>query len=148
LPSGSRVEVLPGGSPKYLRGFSKPDVVCIDEAAQCGEDLLAALLPMLAVSEGGGRLYLLSTPFGRRGTFYRLWEEGGPDWHRIRVPVTESSRIPKSFIEEARRTLSDWEYRSEMLTEFTSTSQSMFDRDVLEKSLVNDFEPLFGPDED
>jgi hypothetical protein len=147
LPSGSRVEVLPGGSPKYLRGFSAPDVVCIDEAAQVNEDLLAALMPALAVSKGGGKLYLLSTPFGRRGTFYRTWEDGGPQWHRILVPVTASSRIPRSFVDEMRETLTDWEFRSEMLCEFTATSQSLFDPDVLAKSLSSDFEPLFGPED-
>jgi hypothetical protein len=147
LSNGSRVEALPGGTPASIRGFSAPAIVCIDEMAQTSEALLAAVLPMLAVSENGGKLYGLSTPFGRRGSFYRLFEEGGPEWERFRVPVTESTRVSAEFIAEARENLLPHEFASEMMVEFTSAHTSLFDRDALEDALDDSFEPLFPEDE-
>jgi hypothetical protein len=38
---------------------------------------------MLAVS--GGALWLMSTPFGKRGFFYEVWTGGGTGWERVRV---------------------------------------------------------------
>ncbi len=41
----------------------------IDEAARVSDELYRAVRPMLATS--GGRIVLLSTPFGKRGFFFR-----------------------------------------------------------------------------
>ncbi len=62
LDNGSRVVSLPGTS-ETVRGFSAPRLVVEDEAAFVDDGLYGALRPMLAVS--GGRLILMSTPFGR-----------------------------------------------------------------------------------
>jgi hypothetical protein len=147
LSNGSRVEALPGGTPASIRGFSAPDIVVIDEMAQISEQLLAAILPMLAVSKNGGKLYGLSTPFGRRGAFFRLFEEGGEEWERIRVPVTES-RVSEAFVEEMRATLLPHEFASEMMVEFTSAHTSLFDRSALEDALDDSFSPLFDPEDE
>ena len=42
---------------------------------------------MLAVS--GGRIILLSTPFGKRGFFHHEWTEGGPEWERVMVTAEQ-----------------------------------------------------------
>jgi hypothetical protein len=36
---------------------------------------------MLAVN--GGRIVLLSTPFGNRRCFRKEWSEGGEDWRKV-----------------------------------------------------------------
>src|SRR5262249_9438768 len=77
--NGSRIISLPG-SGVTTRGYSKASLIVIDEAARVEDDLIAALRPAMAVSEGGGRLICLSTPFGRRGFFFESWEHGGPEW--------------------------------------------------------------------
>jgi hypothetical protein len=66
LANGSRVEALPG-TEKTIRGFSGVDLLIVEEAARVDDGLYYAIRPMLAVS--GGRLVMLSTPAGRRGTF-------------------------------------------------------------------------------
>jgi hypothetical protein len=66
LANGSRVQVLPG-SEATVRGFSDPALIIVDEAARVPDELYQAIRPMLAVS--GGRLVLMSTPFGSRGLF-------------------------------------------------------------------------------
>ena len=51
LKNGSRIVSLPG-DPETLRGFSAPRLIVKDECAYIGDDMQAALDPMLAVSKG------------------------------------------------------------------------------------------------
>ena len=70
LPNGSRIVGLPG-TEATDRGFSGVRLLLVDEAARVDDDLYLAMLPVLAVS--GGDIWLMSTPFGRRGFFYQAW---------------------------------------------------------------------------
>jgi hypothetical protein len=151
LENGSRIEVLPGGSESTVRGFSAPDLVIVDEASRISDDLFVAILPMLTASRDGGRLLLLSTPAGKRGVFWRLWSNqdgSGDGWVRIEVPATAVDRISPAAIEEARRTLLDWEFSQEMLCSFEANSTSVFDPQALEDALDDSFEPLFPVDDE
>ncbi|MBI3965802.1 MAG: hypothetical protein HY329_09220, partial [Chloroflexi bacterium] len=56
--------------------------------------------PMLAAS--GGRTILLSTPYGKRGTFYELWSNGGAAWERVKIRADQCPRIPKDWLEQER----------------------------------------------
>ena len=96
------------------------DLLLLDEAARIDDELYTAVRPMIAVS--GGRLLLLSSPFGRRGFFYRTWELGGPEWTRVRIRSDQCPRILPTFLEQERESMADWEYRSEYLAEFTETT--------------------------
>jgi hypothetical protein len=96
---------------------------------------------MLAVS--GGRLILLSTPFGKRGHFFREFTEG-KGWERIRIPATECPRISEAFLSEERASLGDWWYRQEYLNEFCETLDSVFTHDLVMATLSADIKPLFG----
>jgi len=53
---------------------------------------------MLAVS--GGRLILMSTPFGKRGHFFEAWQDGSAEWARVEIPATACPHIAPLFIEE------------------------------------------------
>jgi hypothetical protein len=44
----------------------------VDEASRVQDALYQGIRPMLAVS--GGRIVLLSTPWGKRGFFFEEWE--------------------------------------------------------------------------
>jgi len=87
LENGSRVVSLPGKE-QTVRGFSGVTLLVVDEAARVPDALYYAIRPMLAVS--GGRIVLLSTPFGTRGFFFREWQEGGrleqDQNYRLRLP--------------------------------------------------------------
>ena len=74
LPNGSRIVGLPGAE-ATVRGFSAVSLLLIDEAARVPDDLYRALRPMLAASSSGG-LWLMSTPYGKRGFFYDEWSAG------------------------------------------------------------------------
>ena len=142
FPNGARIVGLPGNE-ATTRGFSAVSLLVVDEAARVSDDLYRAIRPMLAVSGGG--LWLMSTPFGKRGFFWDAWENGGAEWERIRVPATECGRIPREFLEQERAAMGDQWFRQEYLCEFLDTTSGVFDRDTVERAMADDFEPLrFG----
>jgi hypothetical protein len=140
LESNSRVVSLPS-SEATIRGFSGATLIVEDEAARVPDELYRACRPMLATS--GGRLVLMSTPFGRRGHFHEEWANGGPLWERVRVTAYECPRIPAEFLEEERRSLGDLAFRSEYLCEFTETSGQLFRYDDVVAALDEGVQPLF-----
>jgi hypothetical protein len=140
LPNQSRIVGLPG-TEATVRGFSAVSMLLIDEASRVDDAMYKALRPMLAV--GDGDLWLMSTPNGKQGFFYESWEHGGDDWLRVRVPATECPRISKKFLEEQRSVIGDAWFRQEHLCEFVDGTVGVFDRDVVERAIDDDVEPLW-----
>jgi hypothetical protein len=141
LASGSRIEALPG-SEKTIRGFSGVDLLIVDEAARVADELYYAVRPMLAVS--GGRLMILSTPFGKRGVFYEEWtSEAGGAWERYTVTASECPRIPPAFLEEERKTLGPWWFAQEYECRFMDTVDQVFQTDVIDGAITDEVAPLF-----
>jgi hypothetical protein len=139
FPNGSRIVGLPG-TEATVRGFSAVALLLVDEASRVSDDLYLAIRPMLAVS--GGTLWLMSTPFGKRGFFYEAWAQGGPAWERVSVPAEECGRIPAQFLEEERRTMGERIFRQEYGCEFVDATSGVFDRDLVEAAFTSDFGPL------
>ena len=139
FPNGARIVGLPG-SEATVRGFSAVSLLLVDEASRVSDDLYKAIRPMLAVSDG--TLWLMSTPFGKRGFFYEAWTKGGRDWMRVRVAANECPRISKRFLEEERETLGDRWFRQEYLCEFVDSTSGVFGRDLVERAITTDVAPL------
>jgi len=139
LANGSRIEALPG-TEKTIRGFSGASLLIVDEASRVADELYYAVRPMLAVS--GGRLMMLSTPFGKRGVFHHEWTEG-EGWERYEVPASECPRIPEVFLEEERRALPAWIYRQEYECSFEDTEDQLFGFDLVQSSITDEVTPLF-----
>jgi hypothetical protein len=139
MPNGSRIVGLPG-SESTVRGFSAVSLLLIDEAAQVTDGLYRSLRPMLA--DGKGQLWLMSTPWGKRGFFYESWMHGGPGWTRVSVPATECPRISKEFLEEERATMGAAHVRQEYLCEFVGNAMSVFDPELLARAMDGDIEGL------
>ncbi len=138
LANGSRIVSLPGKE-GTIRGYSGVSLIVEDEAARAADELYLAVRPMLAVS--GGRLILMSTPFGKRGHFFEAWTNGGPSWERYEVPATECPRISPAFLAEERRALPDRWYRQEYGCSFEETVDQVFSYDDIEAAL-SDVPPL------
>ena len=139
FPNGSRIVGLPG-SEATVRGFSAVSLMLIDEAARVSDELYKAVRPFLAV--GGGDLWLMSTPYGKRGFFYDEWSREGR-WAKFRVPATECPRIPRDFLEEEKAAMGEQWFRQEYLCEFMDSGASLFDRDVIERAFSKEVRPLF-----
>jgi hypothetical protein len=115
LVNGSRVVALPGKEAN-IRSYSGVQLLVIDEAARVPDELYRAVRPMLAVS--GGRLILLSTPFGRRGFFWNEWNRSETPWLKLQIPAEQCPRISAAFLEEERRTQGDSWFRQEYQCSF------------------------------
>lgn len=133
LANGSRIVSLPGTG-KTLRGFSGVRLILVDEASRVDEDLYASVRPMLAVS--GGRIGLLSTPFGQQGFFYRTWKDGDPEvWEKVMVVADQCPRISKAFLEQERREMSDWEFQQEYMARFMEDEFAAFSYSDIERAM-------------
>jgi hypothetical protein len=65
----------------------------MDEAARVPDELLAAIRPILATTNG--RFFALSTPSGKRDWWHEAWTQGD-GWERISVKGSECPRITDS----------------------------------------------------
>ncbi len=140
LPNGSRIEALPG-SERTVRGFSGASLLLLDEASRVDDALYFAIRPMLAVS--GGRLVMLSSPYGRRGVFFEEWTSDAGEWERYEVSASQCPRIPESFLQQERAALPGWVYRQEYACSFESTDEQAFSEDLIASAFSHDVEPLF-----
>src|SRR5206468_1062449 len=122
-------------------GFSGARLLLVDEASRVDEDLYLAMLPVFSVS--GGDVWLISTPFGRRGFFYQTWVEGGANWHRVKVPATQCPRIRPENLERDRKTMGDRWFRQEYLCEFADNQEQLFPEELVRKTIRYDIQPLF-----
>ena len=99
LLNGSRIKAF-SASPKAARGYSDPDMIIFDEAAQVDRELYMTVRPMM--TGGKTTLILLSTPYGKTGFFYETWDHGGDRWLRVLVKPVDvlHTRYPDKYPEE------------------------------------------------
>ncbi len=136
----SRILSLPGKE-DTLRGFSQVSLLVIDEAARVPDDLYFAVRPMLAVSRG--RLAALSTPWGRRGWFYKCYTKGGPGWERIKVTALDCPRISPQFLQEEQAALPQPWFAAEYLCEFLDPANQLFPSERVMAAVTDQVKPLF-----
>lgn len=137
---GGRVLSLPG-SEATIRGISAVTLLIEDEAARVEDELYQAIRPMLAVRNG--RLILASTPFGKRGHFWDVWDTG-KGWSKTRVPATEVPRISADFLEQERLELPRHVFEQEYMCEFAESVDSVFSYADVMRAVRDDIQPLFG----
>lgn len=137
--NGSRIIALPG-SEKTVRGYAGASLIICDEAARVDDELLAAIRPMLATTNG--RLIALTTPAGRRGFFYEAWTGEG-EWHRVRVAATECPRISKEFLADELKELGPLRFAEEYGLEFRDSDEAMFGSDLIARAFTQEVTPLW-----
>jgi hypothetical protein len=138
LPNGSRIVGVPG-TEGTVRGFSAVSLLLIDEASRVSDEMYKSLRPMLAVGEGD--LWLMSTPFGKRGFFHEACTRGD-EWDRHSVPATACPRISPAFLEGERSSMGDDWFAQEYLCEFVDAGGGWFRSSVIEGALTGG-EPLW-----
>lgn len=140
LANGSRIVSLPG-SEGTVRGFSAPTLVLIDEASRVDDELLTAVTPMLATVPHA-RLIALSTPAGRRGWWWRAWQDGGDDWARVLIRAADVPRISPAFLAAERRTMPAARYRQEYDCSFEEADAAVFAADAVAQAIDPERAPL------
>ncbi len=141
LPNKSRIVGLPASEAK-VRGFSA-DLLVVDEASRVPDALYRSLRPTLAVSDGS--VWLVSTPWGKRGFFWETWERCGPEVERIRVTALECPRISPEFLARERTRMGEKWFRQEYLCEFLDVDSGVFGRDLIVGAIREDVAPLKFP---
>jgi hypothetical protein len=142
LANGSRIIALPG-TERTIRGYAAADLVVIDEAARVEDELIAAVRPMLATSNG--RLIALTTPAGKRGWFFDAWNGGeGDDWHRTKVAASDCPRISQAFLDEELRELGPIRFSEEYGLEFRDSDESVFPTEIIARAFTPEVAPLWG----
>lgn len=136
LGNGSRIISLPG-SERTVRGYSGATLVVMDEAARVPDELLAAVRPMLATTNG--RFIGLSTSKGRRGWFFETWTNGGDDWQRIMVKGSECPRISQQFLDDEMKAHGPMLFAQEYCCEFIDDATSAFSSDLIQQALTDGF---------
>jgi hypothetical protein len=140
--SGSRILALPS-TESTIRGLSSVALLVVDEAARVPADLIAACKPMLAVSDG--HLIMLSTPAGRRGTFFDLWHatDDSDEWLRVAVPASRCPRISAAFLESEKKELGQVRYSEEYELAWVDNDTMAFSSSIIADAFTNEVAPLW-----
>jgi hypothetical protein len=97
---------------------------------------------MLAVS--GGRIVLLSTPWGQRGFFFDVFVNGGRAWQRVKITAEECPRISPAWLQQERESLPGRIYRQEYYCTFEDTEDQVFPTELVMQAVTPAVQPLFA----
>jgi len=138
--NGSRVIALPG-TEKTTRGMTA-HLVILDEASRVEDSLYTALRPTLSTTNGS--LILLSTPAGKRGHFYEIWNNADPSWKRTSIVASQCPRISKQFLESEMRELGPLRYSEEYEPlAFVDDLTSTFSTAIIDAAFSSEVRPLW-----
>jgi len=136
LSNGSIIEALPAVE-RTTRGYSV-DLLVVDEAAGVPDMDYHGILPALIATRG--EQVLLSTPRGKRGFFWEIWQSNvrtsvPSDWMRVMVRSDEVARIRPADLASFRAAMPEEFFRQEFFCEFLETEGSLFSYDDIERAL-------------
>ena len=129
--NGSRVMSLPD-SHEGVVGFT-PTRIVIDEGSRVSDILYKSLRPMLGL---GAELEILSTPFGKRGWFFEIFNTPRrlqlfESWQ---ITADQCPRLSREFLDEELVELGERWWRQEYFLAFNDSVDSVFSQDVIDKS--------------
>lgn len=132
LPNGSRLISLPQ-NPATARGYD-PDELFLDEFAHYKKDkqILTALMPSMSRKTKDRTVIIGSTPFGKSGEFWRLWDTD-KTFIKNKVDIHDAVKMgcPVS-VDDCRRLCPDeTSYKQEYLCDFVDEAMSMFPYDMV-----------------
>ena len=142
VEGGGRILSLPG-TEETVRGFAAPDLIVIDEDAKVSDTLFQSVTPMQATNPQG-KLLLMSTPYGKHGHFWRIWD-AGPEtiWLKLMITADECPRISAAFLEEQRQILTEEWFLQEYYCKFLDLEGSLFSGDDIQAAFEDaEIEPF------
>ncbi len=131
LPNGSTIRMGSVNQVDSVVGRSY-DLIIFDEAALTDEGENAfniALRPTL--DKPNSKALFISTPRGKNNWFSKFYDRGFsdefPEWVSVHATYHDNPRIDTRDIEEARRTMSDAEFRQEYEADFSTYEGRIWD---------------------
>jgi hypothetical protein len=137
LPNGSRIIGVSSLGP--VRSYRGVSLLLVDEAAEVRDGAWFAIRPTLATTgEFGGQIWLMSTPQGPSGFFWRAWEQEADRWTRFTVPATECPRISPKFLAEEREILGPRIFAQEYMCQFIDPPDCLLNREDIYAAVRGD----------
>jgi hypothetical protein len=109
-------------------------LIIIDGAARVPDELIQAVRPMLATSNG--RLIALSTPRGKRGWYFDAWHNSDSDWNRVRVTTDMCPRISQEFLDAELRELGALRFAEEYELRFLENEDAVFPTAIIDAAFT------------
>ena len=132
LKNGSVIHCLPTGDSGYgIRGYTI-DLLIADEAAFIPEEVWVAVTPMLTITKGS--IWLLSTPFGREGFYYRCFKDD--KYTKFHISSEDCPRKDEAFLEHEKSWMTKAQYAQEYLGEFVDDLRQMFPEKLINKCCI------------
>lgn len=120
---GGRVQALPC-SPNTIVGYHQVSLLILDEAAKIKDELYALVTPMLTRAKG--RMALLSTPWGKRGFFWKEWNgEARKGWRRHRYTWRDCPWMSEAMLRQEEASHGPLYVRQEYECEFLEATGEM-----------------------
>lgn len=142
LSNGSTIRSVPA-SPRQIRGQAI-DLLLMDEACFIGDELWQAAR-FTIIARPGSRVVMASTPWGQPDRFfaatYAAGLRGEDGYSSHHWPSTVSPLVDESLLAMFRATMTDREYRTEVLAEFGDAAGAFFEPDELAAAVA-----LGGPE--
>lgn len=136
LTNGSKILCIPTGDSGYgIRGHTV-DLLIADEAAFITDEVWTAVTPMLSITRGV--MWLLSSPFGRQGFFYRAFSDD--NFKKFHISSEDCPRKDEKFLRSERERMTKAEYAQEYLGEFVDELHRFFTDELINKTCVLDRE--------
>lgn len=134
FPNGSIIYIFSGDNPDSLRGYGFNSAY-LDEAAILVSDLWSKVVsPTLLTTNGSA--FICSTPKGMNW-FFGLWQtnKDKSDWGLFHYSTYVSELVKKEWIDQQKESMTEEEFREELLAEFVSSAGSVF-RGIIECATV------------
>ena len=121
FPSGSRIRVFGADNPDAMRGLYFDGVV-LDEVADMKPEVWGEIIRP-ALSDRQGWACFIGTPKGINLFYdlYTLGQDSSSGWVSKIYRADETGVIPESELEDARRVMSENQYRQEFLCDFSAS---------------------------
>jgi len=138
LINNSSILCVPTGDSGYgVRGHTV-DLLIADEAAFITDEVWNAVIPMLAVTKG--TMWLLSSPFGKQGFFYRAFSD--KRFKTFHISSEDCPRKDEKFLKQERERMTKAEYAQEYLGEFVDELHRFFSDELIKRVCVLDKQKL------
>jgi len=151
LKSGVRIYCLPVGISGLGIRFLTIGRLYVDEASRIPEDVWTAVTPALLTT--GGDTILLSTPFGKKGEFYRTWINKNNAYKSFKRFSIDSEKVVREReicetwtitqrekalikLEQAKARMSEAMYAQEYMGQFMDSLTQLFPDELLKTTLI------------
>jgi len=127
LKNNSTIHSLPAGETGYgIMGFTI-DLLIADEAAFIPEEVWNSIIPALAITRG--EIWLLSTPFVKKGYYYQCFQD--PGFTAFHTSSEDCPRKDQQFLDRQKEVLTKAQYAQMYLGQFVDELLQFFPDELI-----------------